>query len=72
MKKATLIAIAILVSVCSLANASSKSQLNGLGSAFKSDTHSSAVPVLNSNDITMGYAGEDVAKTITLGTEAAA
>lgn len=36
----------------------SKSSLKSLGSAFK--THSTVTPKIDPNDITMGYAGQDI------------
>lgn len=69
MKKLAAIAITILVSSYTFADASSgfskdSAQLKALGSAFKSDAHATVTPSFNSNDITMGYAGEDVSDKI--------
>lgn len=69
MRLLTMTAVAMLVSSLSIANAASlgtgknATQLKGLGSAFRN--HSTVIPTINPNDITMGYAGEDVARKIT-------
>ncbi|WP_148339459.1 hypothetical protein [Aquicella siphonis] len=62
-------AVAMLASSLTFADTASSgsgkssTQLKALGSAFRS--HSTVVPTINPNDITMGYAGEDVARKIT-------
>lgn len=64
MKSLVITVAAILVSASTFAGAQSTvpskhaSQLKSLGSAFKS--YSTVVPKIDSNDITMGYAGQDV------------
>lgn len=65
MRLLSVTAVALLVSTISFADAQSSgfaknsTQLNALGSAFKSQPV--VAPTINPNDITMGYAGEDVA-----------
>lgn len=64
MKQLMMTALVILVSASAFADIHStgfsknSKQLQALGSAFKS--YSTVVPKIDSNDITMGYAGQDV------------
>jgi len=64
MKRLMMTALAILVSASAIADIQStglsknSKQLQSLGSSFKSN--STVVPKIDSNDITMGYAGQDV------------
>lgn len=66
MKRLTLIIITLLASTALFAHSTisgpqhGPSQLQSLGAAFKS--HSGIAPAINPNDITMGYAGEDVSR----------
>lgn len=71
MKKLTAIAVAILVSSYAFADTATgfskgSPQLKALGSAFKAGAHATISPSTNTNDITMGYAGEDVSNKITV------
>lgn len=65
MKKIMLTLVSVLMVTNVLANTASSNfgkasnQLKSLGSAFKS--HSTVTPKIDSNDITMGYAGQDIA-----------
>ncbi len=67
MKKSLMIIVSVLaVFTLSTVNAQSSAfnknspQLKALGSTFKN--HSHIAPKVNSNDITMGYAGQDVSR----------
>lgn len=60
MKRLLIVTAAILISSHAFADfqSSGSSQLKQLGMAFKSKPI--AEPQINSNDITMGYAGQDI------------
>lgn len=67
MKQMIIVAGAFILCTCSFAGtgfSKGSSQLNALGSAWKS--HQPAQIKLNQNDITMGYAGDDVSRRPTL------
>lgn len=66
MKRLLIITAAILVSTYTFADfqSSGSSQLKQLGMAFKSKPI--AEPKINSNDITMGYAGQDISRKPTI------
>lgn len=74
MKKSTMLAVAVLISTYSFTGAmamglgKNSPEMNAITSAFKTATQKSITPTLNSNDITMGYTGEDVAKNLVTGT----
>jgi hypothetical protein len=72
MKKIVITAMVCLVSsigFSATATAGTKSPLSSLGSAFKTKKHADASIVVKSDEITMGYAGEDVANRLMLPVE---
>lgn len=69
MKKIIVSAMVFLISTVGLiaaATAANTTSLSSLGSAFKTKKHADASIIIKSDEITMGYAGEDVANRLLL------